>query len=652
MNIKLSADHSNVQKRKEMFFFQPRNRNEEGTANADPYLQMIISNLEPEYTEFKDKIRELDDLSELLKHIRRVERVIDQNKAVDDEETAKILENKLNETRDILIDILNDDQSRDLQDCIGYGFRTLTNDLIKRIREIDDDIFPPETQPNRSSKYLPPILQRTSRKITKTLVNTLTSGTKYRNYTRMASWEKRKYYRRITMIAFVWSLALTGLILSIGFLTFDFVNAQKNLAVQVERSFTQTMQLPAITICSDEFSIPTFANFPTKDRPGLPLFSIVMYRHSNRSMKQKERTLWFRKTAISSDSPVESVYVTNRKDKSCLNSEIGFDVHREQRSSLTTSILESFSGFGKFENNNSICRHCFRFGVKQRELIIPYNKKESVAQFKPTIQIIVSKSRLYGSCYTTYMSNSIIMEKLISSQLYKHAKQLEERNILNFNGYNHSTLLKSLNVNGSGRYMEFYCNTYFFSGYFYPTLHHTNISYIFTSKAPNIWEKVNNTGPYFSAYSWNENDPFTIGPNKEVLDRDRYSLGGIRLYAESADSSDSEIVSSQTEFAVLSRFESGSIFNFKKMNILGNTEYRSKKYNSLKISPMSALADHFRIGFDFETFEEERVYTYATMSWSEFVTDIFEFVGLFTGLCIFTLIVAPALRIKRYEGED
>lgn len=601
---------------------------------------MLVANLQPAHRAFKGRLRELDDLAYLIERIKKVQRTIEAKEKVDDD--VQLLSTELNGVLRALSEVMN--ENKNVEYPFVHDFREMARDFESAIRAIDDEIFPIETEIARSSRYIPPVIQRTSRRLSKKVIKAMTSGTKYRDYISMASWQRRKYSYRIMCIALAWGLALSGMVLSIAFLTGEFANAQKNLALQVVRTPEVPMQLPAITICSDDHGIPPFTEYPTPEFPGLPLFTISLYLRTNRSLKAPEHYTVLPNTLPQAEnSPIESVLVSSGK-KFCTKP--GFNVNREMNSLLAVSTTGSFTDHGR---SSSSCQYCLRIGHIQRELLQPIAREQTAAMFKPAVQILVSKSRMYGICQSSYQFGNLLIDQLIASELLRYAPELEQRGILDFNGQNYSVLSKLLRQYGIAKYADFYCNTYFFSGFFYPSLDNANISYRFTGELPNVWEKVG-TGPYFSVYRWDPSHPTIVGPSKEALWRDIYTLGGIRLYAEDADAlNSSNPVAPRTEFAVLDRLKGSAVFTFKKMSVLERIEYKVKK-TVTHVSEFSVkLVDIFHLGFDFEIFEMEHVYSYSTMTWSEFVTDIFEFIGLFTGICIFTLIVAPANRIKQEE---
>lgn len=610
------------------------------------YFYRILSNLEPYHLTYKENISELHHLAVLIHMIKTVqygrEQKRENNIPVDDiDDVLKII-------CDRLADFL--EQNKRVETPFEIDFQQVCYDFYADVRSIDAELLPPLKEgQSRPSWFIPQLLVRTSKRISTKLLKAMTKGTNYRDYSSsMSTGLRAKRNRHIAFIGLAWTLALLGTVISIGFLTRDFIKAQSNLAIQVDRSKPAAMALPGITICPDFDNIPTFFDFPTAEYPGLPLFTISMYRRINRSNTSPSLQLLYPDSIPgASKSPVENVTVSKNKSL-CI--EQGFDVRRELESTITTGYSSSYNGL----KNEASCLHCFRIGVTTQEVLEAVERNFSAALFLPAVQIKVSKPRLLGACFSNVLQRQSTLPRIIRSELYEHAEKLEAKGILDFAGGNYSALLINLSDrrSNSRHFMDFYCNVYFFSGFFYPNLDNANISYRYSGKAPNFWEKAG-SGPYFSAYTWERDDMPFVGPKEEGLRKDSFSFGGLRLYAEDVESIDRwQPVSPSTGFANIDRHVVSTTFTFKKMIVDGRVEYRVTQSHSVIAETDLNVVDLFSLGFDFELFEVERVYTYSTMTLSEFVTDIFEFLGLFTGICIFTLVVAPANRKLKTRNDD
>lgn len=614
------------------------NRNKVDEAKKEKtqaYLRCVVDNLLPDYGSYKDNMKDIDDFSNFVVDIQKTQQ-LRQKKLKDGKpgEVARI-DSILERTFSKLVEALND--SRDISMPVGVDVELWAMQLQEKVRSIDPHVFPVTRPASRASRYIPPVIQRTSKRLSDKAVRAMLKNTKYHDFSFTTMGKSSSHHcNRILFIVFAWAIALMGTIISVGFLTNDFIQAQKNLAIQVDRSPATPMMLPAITICSNQGGIPTFGEYPTEQYPGLPLFTVKVYSRGNRSVGLPAQVISYPfAQPFQRNSPVEDAIVSENS-MSC--NEFGFDVQREMSSLQSTGSGVSLAGLS---DSTAGCQYCYRIGVRQQEVLKPHGSDLSAAMFTPDIRMAVSKTRLYDFCWSNNLQRSFYPEQVLASELYAYAAELEQRGILDFNGREYAVLQKTLKSQGVSDHVNFYCNTYFFSGFFYPSLDGANISYRFTGGSK-VWTPTG-TGPYYSTYSWNRNASLVIGPNREVLERDTYSFGGIRLYVQDPEGMNkSEHVSPRTRFAVLDRSMVSTMYTFKKRLLLGQVKYEVREKVNHNFRSAINLVDTFHLEFDFELFELERIYTYSTMTWSEYVTDVLEYVGLFTGVCIFTLIVAPA----------
>lgn len=580
----------------------------------------------------------LDDLHDYLKVLKKVENLHAASVARRDYHTSDHLEDILEDQKLGIANFLNSnpDACRP-PDFFGKWKEDLENDLSTLI----PDEWQSQKKSSTYSSYLARSIQRTSKRVSTRMFQAIFDTESFKRTTSKSTIEEKTFKSRLFVLSITVSIAFFGLITSIGFLTRDFFHAQNNLAIQVDRKESSPRILPAITICGNAEDIPTFSDFPTIDFPGLPLLIMKMYSRDNRSiLNVPTKELYPGTVSEKFGNIVEKVFVGN--NISDCPSQEAFDIHREQKLLYSLGLSGPLNGFRERKS----CSYCFRVGNLQPEFLQPYQEDISASEFQPSIQITVAKTRLFEFCQSKFVQRDTSIDDIFSSELYLHSNILEERGILDFNNNTAEVLLLSLRNYDVSNTVDFYCNVYFFSGVFYPLLSETNISYRFDNQGPEIWEKTGE-GPYYSAFSWNEGDPLLVGPNEDVLVRDTYTLGGISLFANKiTERKETKLVSPSSGFAVMDRTMASALYLFKELEVLGNVEYEVSELISELVHGPKNMLDIFLLKFDFQTFEVERVFMYATMTWSEYITDIMEFLGIFTGICVFTLIVAPANRIR------
>lgn len=449
-------------------------------------------------------------------------------------------------------------------------------------------------------------------------------------------YEREEHYFYMTTAA--WTLAVVGMMITIGFLSGDFRAAQRNLAIEIERTGPTSLRLPAVTICGNPKNVPAFRDYPTKRYPGLPLFGVSQLIRNDRSGGRSERLLYLKDSSAknSNQTFMEDVVVTT--GSRFMSRARGFDVKRELKSLRDIRAAGSFESLGDSDDGNF---YCVRIGKKEKEILQPFEYRNTTEAVTPSVEIRVFKSRLFSACRSKFLQRDRLINQVFISELRLFADQLEKRGILDFDGFNHSVLEESLLDLRAPYHIDFYCNVYFFSGFFYPSLDDANISYKYDPTNPSRWKKTG-SGPYYSAYSWKKDAPLIIGPDTSAISNETYTLLGLRLFAQNADDADdSGAVKPSTVISVVDTTQTSTIV-FQRVQVQGKIEYHVREERSFSPKTARKIVDVFQIKMDFSTFATERIRASPTMSWPEFLTDVFEFVGLFTGICIFTLIVAPA----------
>lgn len=475
-----------------------------------------------------------------------------------------------------------------------------------------------------------------------TMLNILMSNGKVRNKKSADDEEIGGDDKLFWLTTGAWAFAVIGMMITIGFLTKDFLVAQQSTAIQIERTATTPLELPAITICNTMPNVPAFADFPSQKYPGLPLFGVSTYIRSIRKEGLTNTTLiTYPDTHVRSKGSLVEDVVVAREGEGFRRANKGFNVRREQESLYSIRTAGSARAI---EGSGDSGFYCFRTGFKNREVLEPHSFDSSSGVSLPAVTIKVFRLRMLGACQAGPLREDSTVISAFVSELFLHAEKLKERGILDFNERNPTVLQthsQTVRKYRSRKFIDFYCNVYFFSGFFYPSLDNADISYRFDESADFVWKETGK-GPYYTAYSWQEGAPMLVGPDPRALQNDTYILDGIRVYAEEAASVDnSSIVSPSSSISVIDSWQS-AIYSFRRVNIAGKNSYQFKEAISLSVPQKGIAISKTQVSFDFSTFETETILTTPTMSWPEFLTDVFEFVGLFTGICFFTLIVAPA----------
>ncbi len=452
-----------------------------------------------------------------------------------------------------------------------------------------------------------------------------------------------------------WTCAVIGMVIALGFLTSDFYGARTNLALHLDRKETPNMPYPAVTICTDIPRVPLFLDFPTDKYPGTPLFGLSMFSWRNSSDGKIER-IKFPATIPRGENGFEEI-LSGPRPESCQNMKKQTSVDTDQRALFTLGDLFNISKIEQRKRKGSLdsskeCYWCVRVGAKRKiraHLVDSHGSGPSA----PPYQLNFFRSKFTEGCTTMSGFRNRKIRVLIARQLRIHSKALVDHGVLDFggfppghprvdalsaieHGFNHTSI-------GGGDYvagMAFACNVYFYTGYFYPTEGAPDIRYRY-EHVNKSWVQTG-SGPFYTTRVWDQNAKDIIGPGNLGVEIDRYTTNHAQILFQDPDFNNSRhfvpieakianIESSRALFLdVERREERGKIGYIVDVQSIG-----TQTGEGLAVSG-------FTVGMAYRSKFTQRVSSVATMAWSSYLTDVFEFVGLFTGVCVFTLFVAPA----------
>lgn len=603
----------------------------------------VIQTLTIAEAEYEKQNVELRGFEKVLKVLEKLEKV--RARKIEDHEDVEGLDRLRQECDEKLCEII---ESADINHPFNIDFQKWAYELETDLRAEDPYMLSFSSsgdEGNVSSSRVRSRRESHSSKGINSLLNILKSNGRINSSKDENDFQGDRHFAFVTTMA--WLLAVAGMTVTIGFLAADFYKAQRDVAIHMERTAPTSLELPAITICNNVPNLPGFAHFPSGDYAGLPLFGITAYMRTRRNESEKDELTKFPDIMAGFPySPVEKVMVG--ESPSCLNASVGFDVNREMR---TLHAVRTVGSLQQFSAAGGGCLHCFRIGFKRRELLQPYSTNDTTDSFTPAVEIRVFRSRLLHMCTSPSYKVLVEVGPSLISELIKYGTELENKGILNFNGAPYDVLKFQLKGLKWRKQNDFYCNIAFFSGVFYPSTDKANISYAYNANVTQKWVQTG-TGPYYSSYAWEEGAPRIQGPSAKALLTDTHALTGLLLYAEEAALVNTTLpVSPKTNIGILGE-QQDTIYTFTKVSEGGKAEYRVKENSVLTSRVVDQPVSLYYLGFDFRTFETVTISTVPTMQWSEFVTDVFEFIGLFTGICIFTLIVAPVHSIGLGEQPD
>lgn len=437
-----------------------------------------------------------------------------------------------------------------------------------------------------------------------------------------------KHAKKI-MALIAWSLAFLGLIVSLVFLTRDFISSRNETASTVKYEMSDTLDLPKLWFCTAETALPAFNEMPSQYR-GEPLFWVDFVKGTNAHLN-----VTFPDTRGLSQFGMVTI---GAKGQPC------------NASKAMDPIL-----FYEENGTKPPCFHCLSM-IRNPALRIDRNRpgQSALKHFSSHAAIRLSHQSFISRCRTVQHGINKPLYRFFREQMKEHSSNLEQRGILNFGQYDaknisHEHLLwptfRAGFNNASEDFkmadvLDMFCNVYLFSGYFYPS---TAPDVRFSFNGPSLRWTRSGKGPYYPA-SFSEYHTKTKGillnPSM-VIGKEKYesvsSLSGANLYIMTNASR----VGNAETMAVLSPAEIASI-SFSRNDINGKEVFQTEVLRSfLEYRDKRAASYVYFVDFRFKSFFTRLITKQQAMSWTAFLADFFGLTSLFLDISVYTLIVAP-----------
>ncbi|KAI0564736.1 hypothetical protein FGB62_24g223 [Gracilaria domingensis] len=287
--------------------------------------------------------------------------------------------------------------------------------------------------------------------------------------------------KRIIAVS-AWLMALTGLIISLVFVTKDFLGSREELARTIAFEKTDAVELPTLHFCTTGTQLPPFSDLPNGPYQGQPLIWLDIIRGGS------------------------------------LNASI---VYPDTRS-LPQVRVESFTAAGsrcialnqmdpaQFESENTRSPSCFHCLTLERDKMFRLEGREgtNARAFSNKLVVRLSQNALVSRCRKSSFGLPLFLTEYFRKVFVHHYMDLKLRGILDYGGYDpqneaHSYILwpgyrwGHENITRDMRMVDqadMLCNVYMFSGYFYPSTS-TGIRYRFNGEKYE-WERTG-AGPYY-----------------------------------------------------------------------------------------------------------------------------------------------------------
>lgn len=444
-----------------------------------------------------------------------------------------------------------------------------------------------------------------------------------------------------------WILAISAMFVAIGFVTFDFQEARRRPGLSTHSVHHERLQLPVVWACATKPMLPMFETQPNSLYVGKQMWGI-------RSYSNKE-------TGEQYTHPETEKILSEPKI-------LGPENCMRDMQHLSKRIID----LANSETNNKYarCYSCLRIGVKNPATV---DFAKSLNRSLGSVSIEFATLRDIDVCFSGYYNMDTRLLGFIKEELLLHASLLEERGAL--------VMLNpaELGIDFALKYgfevwealpddwriqetrATVFCNLYLFAGVFFPVKEEERIRYSFNiSGGMNAWQPLGNKDNFIKVESRARLDRLrNVNRTQYLKDMQRSDEEAdvmvketmVKLYSM-GNSTDGQ--PSFRHFSGTLRQNFDDVMLYTKRIEDGKTEFLSH----LQRGPQKSqrFVSRYRlcnISLDFSSFDVEVSVKVSTTTWAEFLTDVFEYVGLFTGVCAYSLLVSPAkLYLQQVQRDD
>lgn len=432
--------------------------------------------------------------------------------------------------------------------------------------------------------------------------------------------DRREFASRLA-----WTFALSGLLIALAFSVIDFWKSQKHPVLRRDLYLRPEIELPRLTLCPSFPHIPSFQGIDAENFKGYAIHGITSFQNDE-----------LNRTSETVESLQEIFEPVVLGSPGCNTSTM----------LMTVNAMRAENGSSRSTISN--CFSCYRTRADKSFVL---HRSLSGALSAPPVKLRLAISRLQGYCFgNDGKSNNAFLRDMLTESLLSNANVLEKNGVLSAEVGSITFGLNFGLPTGSTpdeiqETASFLCNVYFFSGVFFPKEQPLDVRYSLSGNGITMkWQKTGN-GPYhFVSYNGklltDSNDDHSNLSPTAADSRDQIFSPFFHVFLDEKTNSSGPTLKDRV--ATISQDDS-ILLTIARIEDGGTPSFRSSQLsNSRKLPRLYAAADLFDLSLQLESFYVEVLQYRAATSVEEFVTDVFEYIGLFTGVCVYAVLVAPA----------
>lgn len=441
-----------------------------------------------------------------------------------------------------------------------------------------------------------------------------------------------------------WALALALMVVAIVFASVQFAESRSSSALSTGVSHYDQLDLPVIWACLTKPMFPMFENFPNQSYVGWQIWGLRSYTNVE--------------TGETYSYPQTEEVVSEPKI-------LGPDDYcNDKMRYLSKQTIDNANEL-LFETDPR-CYSCLRIGIK-KPVVLEYKRAINRPAGAVALEFALLKDLDY--CFTQDIPPHGFPRSNLKADLKRHGQLLVKSGAvilengigidfaLDFGFESFDQLLdpyQRIEAEAS-----VFCNLFFFSGVFYPVREKERARYRFDmGKGVEAWEPLGDPKNFVSLKIKSGLHRIDSTNRTKMLEDFRLArLDSIYVAQSSVKIYSTENTTQQPTAADLSgvlRENANDVMVYTK-KVEGEYGHFSSRIQrgTARVFQVPSRFQRFNISLDFAAFDVEVNVEVPTTTWAEFLTDVFEYVGLFTGICAYSLLVSPAKmylrRIQKHE---
>lgn len=429
-----------------------------------------------------------------------------------------------------------------------------------------------------------------------------------------------------------WGFAIVGMTIAIAFLIVDFWQSQANPALSTSLIQNEKLSLPVIYGCLTMPMVPAFENLPNDTYKGYSPWGLRSYSNADTN-----DSLLYPKTKFITE------HINLGRQEYCSQA-----LQYLSAEAISESLGDTFDPTRK-------CYSCLKIGSK---IPLELSREAALRRSTGAITLEFASSNTLEVCFNIGVSENAVHRTFIKDALKTHGQELLSRGIIDL--VNSPSLDFAFDLGFDSFDSAFpdddgprltaettvLCNLYFFSGYFFPVKPGTEVRYSFDhTRGLKAWQPVGNSKIFQVPVSDRKvakkaNRTTILAQIREEDVVTASTETAVNIYAVDNPQTLPHIF---RDYAVALRQNHRDVLLFTKTIENGIGKYSSEvQRGAHKVFRAIQQYRRYNISLDFTTFETEDQTRRPTTSVPEFLTDLFEYVGLFTGICAYSVLVGPA----------